>query len=169
SSDYVGLSIAAPVKINKWWNIINNADLFYNHFNGSLGGTRLDNGKPAAQVRINNSFTFKKGWAAELNGNFNSGGQYGFMVMDPQWGIAVGVQKSILKNKGSLRLNITDIFWTNLPKAVITYDNYIEKWHAQRETRVANLSFSYRFGKNTVQAARRRTTASEEERQRAGN
>ncbi len=61
------------------------------------------------------------------------------------------------------------IFWTNLPKAVIQFDNYVEKWHAQRETRVANISFTYRFGKNTVQAARRRTTASEEERQRAGN
>jgi hypothetical protein len=52
---------------------------------------------------------------------------------------------------------------------VITYDNYIEKWHAFRETRVANLTFTYRFGNNKVQAARRRTTASEEERQRAGN
>jgi len=169
SSEYIGMSVSAPIKIKKWWNMVNNADVFYNHFKGSLGGTSLNAGKPAAQVRINNSFTLKKGWGAELNGNFNSGGQYGFMVLDPQWGIAVGAQKTILKNNGTLRLNVTDIFWTNLPKAVITYDNYIEKWHAQRDTRVANLSFNYRFGKKTVQAARRRTTASEEERQRAGN
>jgi iron complex outermembrane recepter protein len=169
SSDYVGLSVSAPLKVAKWWNMVNNADIFYNHFNGSLGSTVLSAGKPAAQVRINNSFTWKKGWGAELNGTYNSGEQYGFMVTDPQWGVAVGVQKAILQNKGTLRFNVTDIFWTNLPKAVITYDNYIEKWHAQRDSRVANLSFSYRFGKKTVQAARRRTTASEEERQRAGN
>ncbi|MEO6230093.1 MAG: outer membrane beta-barrel family protein [Ferruginibacter sp.] len=167
SSDYVGLSISAPVTINKWWSMINNADLYYEKFNGSLGGTSLNKGKPAADIRMNNSFTFSKGWVAELNANFNSGGQYGFMVLDPRWGIAAGVQKSILKKKGTLRLNITDIFWTNLPKAVITYNNYIEKWHAYRETRVANLNFTYRFGNNKVQAARRRTTASEEERQRA--
>jgi hypothetical protein len=80
------------------------------------------------------------------------------------------VQKTILKNKGTLRFNITDIFWTNLPNAVITYPGkYIEKWHAFRESRVGTLSFTYRFGKNTVQSARRRTTGSEEERQRAGN
>jgi iron complex outermembrane receptor protein len=169
SSDYFGLTVSAPIRITKWWNMINNGNVYYNHFNGSLGSTTLNNGRPALDLRTNNTFTFKKGWTTELNASFSSGGQYGFMVLDPQWGVAAGVQKTILKNKGTLRFNITDIFWTNLPKAVITYDNYIEKWHAYRETRVANLTFTYRFGNNKVQQARRRTTASEEERQRAGN
>ena len=85
-------------------------------------------------------------------------------------GLAAGVQKTVLKSKGTVRLNVTDIFWTNLPRATITYDNkYIEYWHAYRESRVANLSFTYRFGNNKVAAARRRNTASEEERRRAGN
>jgi hypothetical protein len=169
SSDYVGLSVSAPIRINKWWNMINNGNFYYNHYNGNLGGTALNRGKPVVDIRTNNSFTLGNGWATELNANFNSGGQSGFMVFDPQWGISAGVQKNILNNKGTVRFNITDIFWTNLPKAVITYDNYIEKWHAYRESRVANLSFTYRFGNNKVQQARRRTTASEEERQRAGN
>ena len=169
NSQYVGLSVAAPVKVTKWWNMINNADIFYNHFNGNLAGTKLNNGKPAIDLRVNNSFTLKNGWATELNGVFNSGGQYGFMVSKPQWGISAGVQKTILAGKGTVRFNITDIFWTNLPRATITYDNYIEKWNAKRESRVANISFSYRFGKKTVAGARRRTTGSEEERQRAGN
>jgi hypothetical protein len=147
--------------------MINNANFYYQQFNGNLGGTNLRNGKPVADIRTNNSFSFSKGWSAEFNANVNTGGQYGFMVLDPQWGIGVGVQKTILQRKGTLRFNMTDIFWTNLPKAVITYDNYIEKWHAYRETRVANLSFTYRFGNNKVQSARRRTTGSEEERQRA--
>jgi iron complex outermembrane receptor protein len=169
SSDYFGLTVAAPVRIAKWWNMINNGNLYYEKFNGSLGITRINKGKPAAYIQTNNTFTFKKGWTAELNGSLNTGGQYGLMVADPQWGVAAGVQKSILKSKGTLRFNISDIFWTNLPKAVITYNNYIEKWHAYRETRVANLTFTYRFGNNKVQQARRRTTGSEEERQRAGN
>jgi iron complex outermembrane recepter protein len=167
SSDYLGLGISAPVKITSWWNMINNADLYYEKFNGNLAGTNLNKGKPVADIRTNNTFTFKNGWTTELNANLNTGGQYGFMNLSPQWGISAGVQKTILKNKGTVRFNITDIFWTNLPKAVITYNNYIEKWHAYRESRVANLAFTYRFGSNKVQAARRRTTASEEERRRA--
>ena len=169
TSDYFGLTVSAPVHITKWWNMINNVNLYYNHFNGNLGGSQLNNGSPAANLRTNNTFTFKKGWSAELNASVNSGGRYGYMVSKPQWGLSTGAQKLVLKNKGTVRFNITDIFWTNRPRATITYPNtYIEKWHAFRESRVANLSFTYRFGNNKVQAARRRKTASEEERQRAG-
>ncbi len=167
SSDYFGLTIAAPIRINKWWNMINNGNIYYEKFNGSLGVTQLNAGRPAAYIQTNNTFTFKKGWTAELNASVNTGGQYGFMVADPQWALSTGVQKQVFKGQGTVRFNITDIFWTNLPKAVITYNNYIEKWHAYRETRVANLNFTYRFGSNKVQQARRRTTGSEEERQRA--
>lgn len=168
SSRYIGFSISAPVHIKSWWNMINNADIYYQNFKGTFSGTNLNNGKPAADVRSNNTFTFKSGWTAELNASLNTGGQDGFMVLDPQWSLSAGIQKLVLKTRGTVRFNMTDIFWTNLPKAVVTYNNYIEKWHAYRETRVANLSFSYRFGNNKVQASRRRTTASEEERQRAG-
>jgi iron complex outermembrane recepter protein len=78
------------------------------------------------------------------------------------------VQKSVLKNKGTLKFNMTDFFRTNLPRAVVTYDNYIEHWHAIRDIRVANLSFNYRFGNNKVAAARKRQAASQEEINRAG-
>jgi iron complex outermembrane recepter protein len=44
----------------------------------------------------------------------------------------------------------------------------VENWQAYRESRVANLTFTYRFGNNKVQQARRRTSASEEEIRRAG-
>src|SRR5690606_17504088 len=103
SSDYVGLSVSTPIRINKWWSMLNNANFFYQKFNGSLGITQLNRGRPALQLQVNNTFSLKKGWSAELNGNLNTGGQYGFMELDPQWALSAGVQKQILKNRGTIR------------------------------------------------------------------
>lgn len=169
SLDYYGFTATLPIRVNKWWNMVNNVNAYYNHFNGKIGNAQLSDGAPAANLRTNNTFTFKKGWTAELNANLNTGGRYGYSISEPQWGVAVGGQKTVMKGKGTVRLNVSDIFWTNLPKATVTYEGrYVENWHAYRDTRVANLSFTYRFGNNKVQAARRRTTGSEEETRRAG-
>jgi len=167
SSDYFGLTVTAPLTLKKWWNMVNNANVFYNNYKGNLANTQLNNGTPAVQLSSNNTFTLGKGWSAELGGNYSSGGRSGYMVFKDQWALGAGIQKTMMKGKGTLRLNVTDIFWTNLPQATITYNNYIENWHAYRETRVGNLNFTYRFGNNKVAGARRRTTASEEERRRA--
>ncbi|HVZ26770.1 MAG TPA: TonB-dependent receptor, partial [Sediminibacterium sp.] len=95
SSDYYGITLAAPIQIGKRWNMLHNANLYYSNFHGSLGATVLQKGRPALDYRMNNSVLLGKGWTAELNGSFNSGEQYGFMVLDPQWGIAAGLQKSL--------------------------------------------------------------------------
>lgn len=167
--EYYGLNVSAPIRVNKWWNMVNNGDVFYAHFKGNLAGSALNNGSPVFQTKTNNTFTIRGGWTAELNAQFTTGGRYGFMVSKPQWGLSTGVQKTAFKGKGTLRFNISDIFWTNRPRATITYEGvYVENWEAFRETRVANLSFTYRFGNSKVQAAKKRATASEEERLRAG-
>ncbi|MFL5773914.1 MAG: outer membrane beta-barrel protein [Flavisolibacter sp.] len=169
SSDYFGLTASMPFRISKWWNMVNNVNVFYSSADGNLGGVETNNGGPAGNIRTNNTFTLKKGWTAELNGNYNTGRRYGYNNSKPQWGVAAGVQKTIIKGKGTLKLNVSDIFWTNLPRNTIRYEGrYVENWHAYRETRVANIVFTYRFGNSKVQQARRRTTGSEEERQRAG-
>jgi iron complex outermembrane recepter protein len=169
SSDYIGFTATTPIRVNSWWNMVNNLNVYYNHFNGNLGGALLNNGGAAMNVRTNNNFTLKKGWGAELNANLSTGGRNGYSISEPSWGLAAGVQKTVLKGKGTVRFNVSDIFWTNLPKAQVNYPGrYVENWHAYRDTRVANLNFIYRFGNNKVQGARNRKTASEEETRRAG-
>ncbi len=167
--DHYGFTVAAPVKIASWWNMINNGNVYYNYYNAFLANTALNKGGVAWDMSSNNTFTFKKGWTSELNFNYNSKALYDFFTAAPRWQLSAGVQKSILQNKGTLRLNVTDIFLTNLGKGVIQYTDYYEQWHANRDSRVATLTFTYRFGNNKVAAARRRTTASEEETRRAGN
>src|SRR5690606_19872175 len=57
SSDYYGLTATLPVKISRWWNMINNVNIYYNHFNANLGGVALNSGDPSARIRTNNNFS----------------------------------------------------------------------------------------------------------------
>ncbi len=75
--DYYGITIAAPFRFTKWWNAINNANLYYGHYNGNLASTSLNNGAPAANISTNNTFTASKGWSFELNASVNTGGNTG--------------------------------------------------------------------------------------------
>jgi hypothetical protein len=161
------LVFSIPLKPAKWWSMQNNINFYYSKFDGNVMNTVIDNGRFTATLIANNTFTFKNGWTAELNGRYFSPRQSTLMLIRTQWALAAGVQKTFWKGKGTVRFNITDIFWTSLPNAVTNWSSSRETWKGYRETRVANLTFTYRFGSNKIQAARRRTTASEEERRRA--
>jgi outer membrane receptor protein involved in Fe transport len=166
--DYFALTITAPVKPAKWWQIYNNAVFYYNHFVGSLAGTALNKGRLAFNLSSNHTITFGKGWSAEVTGNFQSGEQYGFIRVQPNGQVTAGVQKSMWERKGTLRLNVADIFFTRKVRAVSAYDNYVERFYQRQDSRVATFSFSYRFGNDKVAPTRRRTGGAEDEKRRAG-
>ena len=90
-----------------------------------------------------------------------------YQKLQPASSVALGIGKRIMNGKGNLRFNVSDVFWSNLGNGVTNLNNYqltIRQWN---ETRRATLSFSWNFGKSTVQAARNRTSSAEEERSRA--
>jgi len=75
------------------------------------------------------------------------------------------MSKSLLKGKGTLRLAVNDIFYGNAYRIDVNYENQRNGFYEKSDTRSATLSFSYRLGGNPT-AARKRTSASEEEKKR---
>ncbi|MBC6606979.1 TonB-dependent receptor [Hymenobacter sp. BT188] len=166
--DYYALTLTAPLEVKKWWQIYNNAVFYYSRFIGDLAGTSLDKGRPAFNITSNSTFTFDKGWGAELNTRFQSGEQYGFLRVKPNGQVSLGVQKSVWDRKGNIKLNVTDLFYTNRVRAVSAYDNYVERFYQRQDSRVATLSFTYRFGNDKLAPTRRRQGGAEDEKRRAG-
>ncbi|GGF18082.1 outer membrane beta-barrel protein [Hymenobacter cavernae] len=165
---YYALTLTAPVEVAKWWSIYNNAVLFYTRFKGDLVGTNLNRGGASFQLTSNQTFTFGKGWSAELNGNYQSREVYGFLVQRPLGEVSAGVQKSLWNRKANLKLNVADIFFTQRTYATSTYDNYVERFYQRRDTRMATLAFTYRFGNEKVAPTKRRQSGAEDEKRRAG-
>ncbi|GAB3844719.1 outer membrane beta-barrel family protein [Hymenobacter terrigena] len=165
---YYALTLTAPVDITKWWKVYNNAVLYYNRFTGELAGTNLNRGGVSVELTSNHTFTFGKGWTAELNGSYESQQVYGFLVQRPNGEVSAGLQKSLWDRKGSLKMTMADMLYTRPVHVTSTYDNYVERFYQRRDTRFVTLAFSYRFGNDKLAPTRRRSGGAEDEKRRAG-
>jgi len=67
----------------------------------------------------------------------------------------------VLDKKGSLRLNVTDIFYTNRATLGVTYPGLDVHFYNYPETRIIRLNFTYSIGK-AGQAMRKRNGQDEE-------
>lgn len=166
---FIGLSGAYPFQITKWWSNVTNLNIYYARYDGNIAKTPLRNGSPTFDLNTNNTFTLPAGFSAELGLFYQARQIYGYMEVNPVWMLNAGVQKHLFNRKATIRFNIQDIFFKGYPSATSVYTGYREDFVAERETRVANISFVYRFGKNTVAPVRKRGGGAEEEKNRAAS
>lgn len=165
--EYYGASVAATIEPAKWWTSVNNLSAWYGRFVGNVANTPLRDGTVNFSISSNNTLTLPKGWSGECNFFYQGKQLYAYMDLDPQWQLSLGIQKSLWERKGTIRFNVSDIFWTVNPSADVTFTDYKERFDVKRESRVANLAFTYRFGSQTVAPSRRRQGGAEEEKRRA--
>ena len=126
---FYALTLTAPLELTKWWTLYANGVFYYNRFLGNLDGTALDRGQPAFNLTANNSLTLPHGWAADLNGHYESREVYGFRANQQRGQVAAGLQKSLWGKQGTLRLNVTDIFYTTPIRVTSTYANFTETFY----------------------------------------
>jgi 5-hydroxyisourate hydrolase-like protein (transthyretin family) len=163
-------SLNIPVKVRKWWNLNTNLSAFHLTFETpNLAGKSLKTGRTAYQVRIQNNFIIAEGFTAELNGNFDSPMTYGTLEIENRGFVDAGLSKTLLNKKATLRFAVSDVFDTNRTRLKSAYPGLRYNLYQKNETQLFRLSFNYRFGKNEIKPARRRTTSTEAEQGRMKN
>jgi hypothetical protein len=161
-------SVNTNFQPTKWWSVNLYAEVYKNTYQGAFYTGYLNQSKYTFSTNGNNQFTLSKTWSAELSGFFNTSGTYGQFVSIPTGMLNAAIQKKILDNKGSIKLNVRDILHsfspsgtiTNIVDATATYHNFID-------TRVATLAFTYSFGKSTNTPQKRETGGADSEQGRA--
>ncbi|NIG57711.1 outer membrane beta-barrel family protein [Chitinophaga sp. Cy-1792] len=170
-SDKVNLSISAPLPITKWWNSFTTMSFNYNVVQANVNDNTVKLDAFSYFGRTQQTFTISKNTTAELV----------FMYISPQitdnelfkmksmMSVDLGLQQKVLNGKGTLKLNVTDIFKTMYARGEFSNvgmtTNLRSYWDAQQ----ARLSFAYRFGNSNVKAARARQTGLTDEQGRVKN
>ena len=169
TQDIVSLNISYPFQY-KWYSFFANINSYYSHYKADFGGgdRKVDLDVVAMSFFMQNSFKLGKDWTAELSGFYNSPSIWqGTFKMNAMYSIDGGLQKTILKGKGTLKTTVSDIFKTMKWKGESDFSGQHNVASGRWESRQFKLNFSYRFGSMQVKAARQRKTGLEDESKRA--
>ncbi|TLU99242.1 outer membrane beta-barrel protein [Dyadobacter luticola] len=167
NQDNVSLTLSFPIKIAKWWNVQTNFTGVYNHYNSIYLDEKLEIKQASWNMYASNQFTISKTWSAEISGWYNSRAFYGLYAAKPMGMLNAGLQKNILNKKGTIRLNVNDIFWTNKFRGKAIYKDIDFSVKSQWPSRQFRLTFTYNFGNQNVKGARQRNTGSDDLQKRA--
>ncbi len=105
----------------------------------------------------------------ELSGSYKSPLDYGSLSLKSRYYVDMGLSKSLLNKKASVKVAVSDIFNLNETNLSSAYPGLKYDVHQKNDTRIARVSFTYRFGKNEIKPARRRSTGTEAEQGRMKN
>ena len=175
--DNIGIAINAPVQFAKWWNSTAFVNVFRNHYAGTF--ISMETGQPEVvsldlaytsfTLNFTNNFNLTKGWTGELSAWYRHKGLHDLTVSQPMSQLSFGLAKNnLFKGKGSLRLNARDPFNWQKFEGQVRYNNIDEKIENRWDNRSYGATFTYRFGKQANQQARRRNAASQDEQNRVG-
>jgi len=161
-----GLSVSAYFPVTKFFSTNIYTNVVHDSYKGELDGGNLDVNGVIFFGNMNNQFKFKKGWSAELSGFYRSKGIESQIVMNPMWRMDAGIQKKILKNKGTLKLSIRDIFNSQNFSGAVKYQDIDIRIKNTRDSRTGSLTFTYSFGKPLQNQQRRKTGSASDEQNR---
>jgi iron complex outermembrane recepter protein len=169
TQDIVSLNISYPFQ-KKWYGFFATLNSNYSHYVADFGGgtRKVDQSVFALTYFMQNTFKLGKGWTGELSTLYISPSVWQGVIRSGAMGsVDAGFQKTLFKEKATLRMVVTDIFQTMKWSGKTDFAGVKSKFNGHGETPQLKVNFSYRFGNSQVKAARQRKSAVEDEKKRA--
>ncbi len=147
SSDNLGLESVVRYQLGKLGSVMTSFNIFQNKINASNIDADLQSNATNWNVRLALNLRVAKSTSLQVTG------MYMAPMVKPQStisqmmsGVDAGIKQDFWKNKASLNFNVTDIFDTRK----FVFENrgvgYVYNGFRKRESRVAMLTFTYKFG-----------------------
>jgi hypothetical protein len=106
SSDYsYGIKMTAVnLHPTRWWTLVGNATLTYKKYAWIYDHKKQNNRVMTPLFYLGNYLKPADKWNAELNGYWNGKTPLGQWLISPMWSVSMAVSRSILHDKGTVRL-----------------------------------------------------------------
>ena len=160
---FVGGSMNLQWQVTKWYSTNVYVNYGYNEYKGWNGGSEINISRANLFAKINNQFRFEKGWGGEISGWWSSRQVEGQIMLEPMGRVDMAVSKQILKSKGTIKLSVRDLFFTQIVNGKMSFNDTDATFRNTRDNRVVSINFNYRFGKQMNNNNLRKRSSSEEQ------
>ncbi len=182
SSDRYGLELTSGWDLNKWWNVLANANIYNATLNtGTAGTTNNSSSYFSGFGKLTNNFKLPKKFSFQLSGVYQSrtnllpdskndgpgGGRGGGFMMqsnsssqgylDANWSVDAALRWTFMKaDMASLSLSVNDIFATRRFTQHTENEYFVQDYSRLVNPQLIRLNFSWRFGKMDTDLFRRK-------------
>lgn len=164
STTQYNITIQGSLPLTKWLTTTYLSEVSYAEYKSRLYTEQLNSSGTYFYINLNNTFALNKGWAFELIGEYLTDVTETQFVIGDFGHANLGIQKRILKDKGVVKFSMSDLLFTNRIRGTINNLQLTNAgWYSIRDTRVASMTFVYRFGKNTNKKPKYNSTSVESE------
>lgn len=140
-----GAELTGSYSPYKWWKMDGSFNFFRAITDGSNLSDEFKSDTYSWMVRFLSRITVWKNMDVQLRGNYEApqqmpqGRRKSIATMD------IAVSKDIMKNNGTLTLNVTDVFNSRKYRSIIEGSNFYTVNNSQGRLRQTNLTFNYRL------------------------
>ncbi|AOM78749.1 outer membrane beta-barrel family protein [Pedobacter steynii] len=167
TATYLGASVNLALQPTKWWFLNTYIQVFRNNFKGQLFSSYIDQSSTFGEINLTNQFTLPQGWSAEIGGFYITRRANGQFINYANGQLNAGIQKKILNNNGSVKLNARDLLNTYTTDGIANYiPNATSSFRNRYNSQVFTLGFTYNFAQSKNGAKKRKTGSVDVEKDR---
>jgi outer membrane receptor protein involved in Fe transport len=148
-----GAELVVSQRFQSWWNLNGTFSYFRSIIEGAQMNQEADNYSWSA--RLVSNMNLGKGWNLQANGFYRSPIIMLQGEMDAMYSASAGVRKNLWGNKGTITLNVSDIFNT-MKFSMYNYgENFSMNTERWRTSRIITLGLTYRINETERRNNRR--------------
>jgi outer membrane receptor protein involved in Fe transport len=151
-----GLELVGASPVTDFWKVNLTASTFRRLIKGGVGSTPINTASQVYTTRFNNMFTFSKKLDAQVALNYRSPINSAQGTRSGNFNVDFAARYEVLGDRGTITLRVADIFNTLHYSFTAYGDGLATASYFKRESRIAFLGFSYRFGQNQDSRAKRK-------------
>ena len=162
-----GLAVSLQLPITRSWSVNAFVNGAYTSFDGTIAGFPFVASAFSLNLNLTNQFLLGNGWSAEVSGFYHGRNRdEGQAIIRSISQLSLGASKQLWNKRASLTFNVRDVFHSQISREYQNFQNVVSTIQLTRDSRVANVSFVYKFGTPVKGAPAKRNSSADDEKER---